>query len=190
MRETLREALQTTLLALIVFAGLQATIQNYRVEGSSMEPTLKSNEYLLVNKLVFYRLDMARLARYLPFIKAGPGDEAYVFRSPQRGDVVVFHFPGDPSRDFVKRVVGLPGDTVEIRRGTVYVNGTPLEEPYAQASPRSAMSATKLGPRQYFVLGDNRPNSNDSKDWGPVPEENIVGSVWVTYWPMSQMHLF
>ncbi|MFH1140394.1 MAG: signal peptidase I [Chloroflexota bacterium] len=190
MLRALRETLQTLLLALLLFAGLQATIQNYRVEGSSMEPTLSSDEYLLVNKLVYYRIDKARLARYLPFIDAKPGDVAYLFHPPQHGDIVVFHYPKDPSRDFVKRVIGVPGDTIEINNGRVYVNGEPLEERYVSELARTSMARETLGAEQYFVLGDNRPHSNDSKDWGTVPLEDIVGSGWITYWPLSQLGIF
>ncbi len=190
MVTTLRETLQTVLLALLLFAALQGSIQNYRVEGASMEPTLKSREYLLVNKLVYYRIDKARLARYLPFIDAEPGDVAYLFHPPQRGDIVVFHYPRDPSRDFVKRVIGVPGDTVEIRQGRVYVNDLPLEERYVSELGRTSLARETLGAEQYFVLGDNRPHSNDSKDWGTVPLEDMVGSGWITYWPLSQLGIF
>ncbi len=190
MRRALREILQTVLLGLLLFAGLQATIQNYRVEGSSMEPTLSSEEYLLVNKLFYYRIDKARLARFIPFLHAKQGEVTYLFHPPRRGDVIVFHYPKDPTRDFVKRVIGMPGETVEIRSGAVYVNGALLEEPYVENLARTTMERIVLRNGQYFVLGDNRPHSNDSKDWGPVPLEDIVGSVWITYWPFSQLRLF
>ncbi len=190
MRRTLREILQTALLALFLFSGLQATIQNYRVEGSSMVPTMRADQYLLVNKLVYYRLDKARLARYLPFVDAELEETAYVFHPPQRGELIVFRFPKDPSRDFVKRIIAIPGDTVEIQQGRVYVNDSLLDEPYVPEPPRSTMKRKVMGPDQYFVLGDNRLHSNDSRDWGPVPLENIVGRVLITYWPFSQWSVF
>lgn len=190
MLRAFRETLQTLLLALLLFAALQGSIQNYRVEGASMEPTLISREYLLVNKLVYYRIDKGRLARYLPFIDAKPGDVAYLFHSPQRGDIVVFHYPRDPSRDFVKRVIGVPGDTVELKNGRVYVNGMLQDERYVLDLARSSMERISLGAEQYFVLGDNRPHSNDSKDWGTVSLNNIVGSGWIAYWPLSQLRIF
>ena len=155
-----------------------------------MDPTLNSGQYLIVNKLVYHSLDMNRLARYLPFIQAEPGEVTYLFHRPHRGEIIVFHYPKDPSRDFVKRVVAIPDDTIEIVRGKVYVNGEPLEEPYVVDTSRSSMEEQTLGPDDYFVLGDNRPQSNDSQDWGPVPLENIVGRAWVTYWPFSKISLF
>ena len=190
MRRALREILQTTLLALLLFTGLQSSIQNYRVEGSSMEPVLVSDQYLLVNKMVYYRFDKARLTRYLPFVDAGPGEVTYLFHPPQMGEVIVFRYPKDVSRNFVKRIIGMPGDTVEIRRGKVYVNGTPQEEPYVLEPSRSTMNSVTLGPEEYFVMGDNRLHSSDSREWGPVPLENIVGRAWVTYWPFSRTNLF
>ena len=190
MRRTLREILQTALLALLLFSGLQASVQNFRVEGSSMEPTLEEGQYLLVNRLVYYRLDKAHLAEYLPFIQAEPGEVTYLFHPPQRGEVIVFRYPKEPSRDFVKRIVAIPGDTVEIRGGKVYVNGTLLEEPYIVEPQHATMERRVIGPDQCFVLGDNRLHSNDSRNWGPVPLENIVGRVWMAYWPFSQMALF
>ncbi|MEK7777811.1 MAG: signal peptidase I [Chloroflexota bacterium] len=190
MLRAFRETLQTVLLALLLFAALQGSVQNYRVEGSSMEPTIESNEYLLVNKLVYYRIDKVRLARYFPFIDAKSGDVVYLFHPPERGDIVVFHYPQDPSRDFVKRVIGVPGDTVAINNGRVYVNGLPQDEQYVSNLARSSMDRITLAAEQYFVLGDNRSHSNDSKDWGTVPLNNMVGSGWITYWPLSQLRNF
>ena len=190
MRRTLREILQTALPALLLFAGLQASVDKYRVEGSSMQPTLEDGLQLVVNKLVYYRLDKARLAKFLPFVHAEPGEVTYLFHPPQRGDVIVFRYPKDPSRDFVKRVIAVPGDTVEIRHGEVYVNGTLLEEPYVLEPSSAAMERRVMDPDEYFVLGDNRLRSNDSRVWGPVPIENIVGKAWIIYWPFSDMSLF
>ncbi len=190
MRRTLREILQTVLLTLILFAGLQGTIQNVRVDGFSMRPTLDENQYLLVNKLAYSQINLANLSRYIPFFDLG-GEESYLFDSPQKGDVVVFRFPVDPSRDFVKRVIAVPGDSVEIRDGNVLVNGTALKESYTLEAPRAiSMSEQVMGTEEYFVLGDNRLQSNDSKNWGPVPLENIIGKVFVSYWPLSEIEAF
>jgi len=190
MRRTLREILQTVLLGLLLFSGLQAGVQNFRVEGSSMNPTLGEGQYLLVNKLVYFRLDKARLAEHLPFVHAEAEDVTYLFHPPQRGEVIVFRYPKEESRDFVKRVIAIPGDTVEIQRGKVHINGTPLEEPYVVEPSRSSMEKRVMGPDEYFVLGDNRLHSNDSRNWGPVPLENIVGRVWMSYWPFSEASIF
>ncbi len=191
MRKTLREILQTILLTLILFAGLQGTIQNVRVDGFSMRPTLDANQYLLVNKLAYSQISLANLSRYIPFLDLGDEESSYLFDPPRRGDVVVFRFPIDPSRDFVKRVIAVPGDSVEIRDGNVLVNGTALKEPYILDDPQTiSMSEKVMGPEEYFVLGDNRLQSNDSKNWGPVPLENIIGKVWVSYWPLSEIEAF
>ena len=184
-----RDILQTALLALLIFMVLQGTIQNYRVEGSSMNPTLQDNQYLLANKVLYYHLDKARLARWLVFIDSEEKSFLYPFHPPSRGEVVVFRYPGDESRHFVKRVIGVPGDKVQIRGGKVYLNNTELREPYVVGSsncfpPKICQSWLSDG--EYFVLGDNRQASNDSRDWGPVPMENVVGRAWVTYWPFSE----
>ena len=187
MRAQIREILQTALLALLIFMALQASVQNFRVEGSSMQPTLHGGEYLLVNKFVYYRLDKARLARWIPFRDAEEGEVVYPFHPPRRREVVVFRFPQDPTRDFVKRVIAVPDDTVEVRAGRVYVNDELLDEPYVADRSRSVSPRRVLAEGEYFVLGDNRPSSNDSRDWGPVPLDNIVGRAWVTYWPFSDL---
>jgi signal peptidase I len=183
-----REFLEAVFLALVVFLVVQTTVQNFKVEGSSMYPTLQGGQYLLVNKLVYFRVDQERLARIVPFWKAQRPEERFAIHPPQRGDVVVFHFPRDPSRDFVKRVIGAPGDEVEIRRGVVYVNGEELEEPYLEAHDLSDMVPLSLQPGEYFVLGDNRPSSNDSRSWGVVPQDLILGKAWFVYWPPSKWH--
>ncbi|MDP3063991.1 MAG: signal peptidase I, partial [Chloroflexota bacterium] len=128
MSAAIREFIEAVLLALLVFFLIQVSVQNFRVEGSSMEPTLENAEYLLVNKMVYQKIDMQRLAGLIPFWLVKQPDKRFVFHQPRRGDVIVFRYPLDPQRDFVKRVVGGPGDTVEIRRGTVYVNNVPLDE--------------------------------------------------------------
>ena len=191
MRKTIREFLQTVLLALILFTALQATVQNYRVEGFSMQPTLEQGQYLLVNKLAYYHVDKANLSRYLPLVHAEDGEVLYVSRPPERGEVIVFRFPEDLTRNFVKRIIAVPGDTVEIRHGKVYVNGERVEEPYLQEPPTSTVMERKVVvPGEYFVLGDNRLHSNDSRSWGSVPLENIIGRVWISYWPLSTFGAF
>ena len=187
MRSQIRELLQTVLLALLIFVALQASIQNYRVQGSSMQPTLHEGQFLLVNRLVYSRLDKARLARFLPFVDAETEDVVYPFHPPQRGDVVVFLFPLDPSERFVKRIIAVPGDTVEIRRGKVYVNDELLEESYIVDSSRASLERRRMTAEEYFVLGDNRLASNDSRRFGPVPLNNILGKAWITYWPFPQL---
>ena len=183
MRGFLFESLETVLLALVVFLILQASVQNFRVEGISMDPTLAHGQYLLVNKLVY---------EPLPFQSADGTDAEsqrwiFPFHAPQQGDVIVFHEPNNPSRDFVKRVIGLPGDTVELRFGIVYVNDLPLDEPYLVKRDTSNLEPVFVQQGFYFVLGDNRAVSYDSRELGPIPQENIVGKAWFSYWPLPSI---
>jgi signal peptidase I len=179
------ELIQTVFLAAMLFLAVRALAQNFRVEGSSMEPGLHNGQYLLVNKAVYYKLNFKTLGKYIPFIDAGDGSERFLIRGPKRGDVIVFSFPGDTHRDFIKRVIALPGDKVRISDGIVYVNGTPLIEPYIHDQTVTDYAETVVPPRSYFVLGDNRRNSSDSRNWGFVPEENVIGQALISYWPLS-----
>ena len=185
MRALVRELIETVILALTIFVILQFSVQNFRVEGPSMEPTLKEGQHLLVNKLVFLRFDVGDLLALLPFVTDERPESTYAFQAPKRGDVIIFRFPRDPSRDFVKRVIGIPGDTVEIRRGEVFVNGVSLDEPYVVNRDTSNKRPFEVDEDSYYVLGDNRRASLDSRDWGTVPAENIVGRGWLRYWPLD-----
>ena len=190
MSSIVREFLEAIVLALVVFLLIQTSVQNFKVEGSSMQPTLEGGQYLLVNKLVYLRIDKERLSRIVPFWRVDDTEQSFAVHPPKRGEVIVFHFPRDPSRDFVKRVIGVPGDRVQMRNGTVFVNGQALNEPYLTSRDNSNMDQIFLREEQYFVLGDNRRGSNDSRNWGPVPEANILGKVWIIYWPLSKWELF
>ena len=159
--------LETIVVSLAVFALVYIFLfQPHQVDGHSMEPNFHNGEYILTDK-VSYRL-----------------------HAPSRGDVVVFHSPQDERVDFIKRIIGLPGETVEIRGGKVYVNGMPLEEEFLRDSPSYVFEPTRVPQGNYFVLGDNRNNSSDSHVWGMVPEENIIGRAWVRYWPPDALGLF
>ena len=140
------------------------------VEGTSMLPQLHDGERLIVNKLIYYKI---------PGISWGHID---------RGDVVVFWYPNDPDKSYVKRVIGLPGDTVELRNGVVYVNGQAMHEDYIDASYNQSSDnrvPKKVEEHHYFVMGDNRDNSSDSRIWGLVPEKYIYGKVFFRYWMPS-----
>ena len=190
LRVLIRESFETIILALLVFMVLHVSIQNYKVEGPSMEPTLNQNEYLIVNKLVYFRFDPAEVLDALPFYEGALGEgERYVFQQPKLGEVVVFRSPRDPERDFVKRVIGLPGDTVKIESGTVYVNGLRLVEPYLAREDTTNMPPVEVEPGTFFVLGDNRGSSNDSRSWGPIPADHLIGQAWVRFWPLNQLSL-
>ena len=183
-----REILEAVLLALVVLIVLQATVRNFKVEGSSMAPTLESGQFLVVDQASFLKFDRERLSRVVPFWKVDDAEPEFVFTPPERGEIIVFQYPRDTTKDFVKRVLGLPGETVEVRSGTVYVNGEAIREPYLRRLDGSSVPPLTLGEKEYYVIGDNRRNSNDSRAWGAVPEENIVGRVWLVYWPWDDLH--
>ena len=188
MRALIRELFETAILGLLIFVALHLSVQNFRVQGPSMRPTLESGEYVIVNKLVYLRIDPQEIANLIPFVNVDNNKAVYPFHAPRQGDVIIFEFPRDPTRDFVKRVIGLPGDTVRIYKGRVFVNDAPLDEPYITQQDRREMALVNVPEDSYFVLGDNRRQSNDSRDWGPVPVDNIVGRAWVSFWPLNRWH--
>jgi signal peptidase I len=186
IRTHARELLQTVLLKVVIFFSVRAVVQNFRVEGASMEPTLQTGQYLLINKAAYFRMDdTSPLARVVPGVEQG--STHYVFGGPERGDIVVFEAPTQQGKDFIKRVIGLPGDMVQVKSGKVYVNGNRLVEPYLEfeATYNYPVSGQpiRVPDDSYFVLGDNRPNSSDSHLGWFVPEGNLIGKAWVSYWP-------
>jgi signal peptidase I len=159
-KSAFREVVETIVFTLLIYFLVRTFLfENYRVVGTSMFPTLEDNQFLVVNKLV-YRL-----------------------HEPQRGDIIVFRDPQDKGRKLIKRVMGLPGDVLEIRQGQVFINARRLEEPYIPDPARYSRPPSSIPDGQYFVLGDNRNNSSDSSSWGTLPRENIVGKAWLSYWP-------
>ncbi len=158
------ELLQTVILAILLYFLIDTVVGRVRVENISMQPTLHEGEFLLVNKIAY------KLGEY------------------NRGDVIIFHYPRDPSEDYIKRLIGLPGDHVVIRNGQVFVNGEQLNEPYIAAPPRYNDEVT-VPQGQLFVLGDNRNQSSDSHSWGFVPENLVVGKALVVYWPLNDLQL-
>lgn len=176
----LGEILQTLVLALIIFLLIRNVVQNFRIEGVSMEPNFQDGQFLFINRWAYcpgLHLDVPPLGLHWSATSC--------LWQPQRGDVIVFRYPLDPTKDYIKRVIGLPGDQVSVRYGHVYVDGQLLPEPYrpdagSYSSPPMVVPAGAI-----FVMGDNRDNSSDSRSWGPLPEQNIVGRAWVSYWPPS-----
>jgi signal peptidase I len=150
---------------LFCFFLITFVAQAFRVQGTSMLPLLEDGERIIVNKFI------------------------YRFHPIERGDVVVFWYPRDPAVSFIKRVVGLPGDTVEIRTGQLYVNGQIVREDYLAPRFRDddSMAPTKVEKGYYFVLGDHRNSSNDSRSWGEVPEKYIYGRAVYRFWPLSKL---
>ncbi len=182
---TARELVETLLLAVLIFLAVRASMQNFRVEGASMQPSLDNGEYLIVNKLAYAEIDLS-IFDWLPFYDSGDNPVHHLWDSPDRGDVIVFRSPTNVKRDFIKRIMGVPGDVVEIDRveGVVTVNGEALDESYIDGKTTCSGSC---GPgvvpeRAYFVMGDNRQNSSDSRQGWFVPEENIIGKALITYW--------
>ena len=159
----LREIGITIIIAVAVFALLRLTVQSYTVIMSSMEPNFQDGECIMVDKT------------------------SYRSSGPQRGDVIIFDPPFGSPHPFIKRVIGLPGETVEIRDEKVFIDGIPLEEEYVMAPPNYTMPSTEVPENEYLVLGDNRNSSNDSHNGWTVPLDNIIGKAWFTYWPPSKL---
>jgi len=155
----LRDLLETLALAVIIFLVVNTITGRYEVQSISMEPTLHEGQYLIVSKI------------------------AYWFHGPERGDIIVLDPPNGHSEiPYIKRVIGLPGEKVEVHDGRVWVNGIALNEPYISGPPAYGENRV-LGDDEYLVLGDNRNNSSDSHIWGVLPRENIIGKSIFRYWP-------
>jgi signal peptidase I len=179
--DSIVEVTQTVLLAILLFLVIRNFIQNYRVQNISMEPNFHEGQFLIINRFSY----CPGLHLDVPFINIHVDKSACVWE-PQRGDVVVFHYPPDPSQDFIKRVIGLPGETVEVRDGEVYINGELMSEPFGPNPGSYNAPPVTLPADQYYVMGDNRNSSSDSHVWGPVPIKNIVGRAVVRYWPPNK----
>ncbi len=153
-----KDLIETIGLAIVIVVGIRLLIRNFWIDGSSMEPSLHHGQHLLATRF------------------------SYWFQPPQRGDVIVFRSPISQERDLIKRVIGLPGETVAVRDGRIWIDGQPLDEPYANPTPYNG-GPWQLGQDEIFVLGDNRPASMDSHNWGPLTLNRIIGKAWFCYWP-------
>ncbi len=163
-RGFMREVLETVLPALIIVLVINMFLaQATRVEGQSMEPNLHNNERLIIEKVSYY------------------------VHPPERGDIIVLRLPNRRSDPLIKRIIGLPGETVEITDGSVYINGELLDEPYLNQNTYQGMPPRVVPDNEVFVLGDNRGFSNDSRAFGFVPFSDIVGRAWFRYWPLSDI---
>ena len=178
-----RESIQTIIMAVLIFLLMQTSFQSFRVQGASMLPNLENKQYLMINKAVYLHVRMGEAARYVPFLDR-LGEVIYLFHPPRRGEVVVFHPPLNSQDDYIKRIIGLPGETIAIKDGKVYIDDKPLDEPFIEDAPRYTMTARKVPEGHFFVLGDNRNLSSDSHNWGPVPYQLMVGKAWVSLWPL------
>lgn len=163
----LKDIVEAVLIAVILAVLIRMfVIQPFYIPSSSMEPTLKPGDRIIVNKFI------------------------YRFKEIQRGDVMVFKYPLDPSRDFIKRVIGLPGDTLEIRDSVLYINDNKIAEPYLPKGLRfGSYGPVKIPQDEYFMMGDNRNNSEDSRVWGFLPREKVVGKAFVVFWPIDRVKI-
>lgn len=160
-----REIVETLALALLIFLAVHFTVQNYQIDGPSMQNTLQTGQYVLVNKT------------------------AYLFHAPERGDVIVFHQPNQPDRDLIKRVIGLPGDKITLDSTNIWVNGVKLQEPYVFEQGNPNTQPITVPANSYFVLGDHRKVSEDSRYFGVVPKDDIVGKAVLIDWPVGQWQI-
>jgi signal peptidase I len=155
---------ETLVLSVVLFVSVNIISARIRVDGDSMVPTLISGEYVVVNRM------------------------SYRLGNPHRGDIIVFHFPRNPAEEYIKRIIGLPGDMIEVMNGTVYINGQPLDESYLDVKVNYT-GKWEVPQGHLFVLGDNRNNSSDSHDWGTVPMNYVVGKAVMVYWPPPEWGL-
>ncbi|HAF17192.1 MAG: signal peptidase I [Thermacetogeniaceae bacterium] len=158
-----KDILQAVVLAIILATVIRVwLLEPFFIPSPSMEPTLFPGDRIIVNKI------------------------GYKFREPERGDVIVFHYPLDPERDFVKRVIAFEGETIEIRNNYVYIDGQRLEEPYIPDVVIGDFEPVRVPKGHYFVMGDNRNNSEDSREWGPLDKDLLIGKAIFIYWPFSR----
>jgi len=184
-RSVVREWIESIIIAFILAMIIRVfLVQAFKIPTGSMRTTLMEGDIILVNKLIY--------GAKIPFTNLRlPG-----FRQPKRGDVIVFIYPEDPKKDFIKRLIGLGGETVEIKNGTIYINGSPLLEPlfssrYYYNRGRFAGEGEKIVVpwNSFFVLGDNSASSQDSRYWGFVPKKNILGEAILIYWPPRRIRI-
>ncbi len=168
VREFFVELLQVVIVALVIIIPVRYFfIKPFYVKGASMEPTFFDHEYLVIDEI------------------------SYRFKEPVRGDIIVFRYPRDPKQYFIKRIIGLPGETVQVTGSNVYINGEQVEEPYLdEGTTTVGEMVVTLQPDEYFVLGDNRSFSLDSRSFGPLPRQYIVGKTWIRGWPFNKVTVF
>lgn len=188
---TVRELVETFVLAACIYFGVQLVVPPYAVDGASMDPALTDGERLLVNRTAYAHFDANALWSLIPGIERASPDVVYPFDQPRRGDIVVFTPPVASDRPYIKRVIGLPGDTIRFASGYVFVNDERLNEPY-QESPETFCTGAEhcrllVPTNMVYVLGDNRTNSADSRFFGVVALDEIVGKAWLANWPLDQL---
>ncbi|MFC2018083.1 signal peptidase I [Chloroflexota bacterium] len=170
LKGNIRQILITILIVVVIFLGMHYSLQSFTVSGQSMQPSFVDGEWLLVDKLTYH------------------------FSSPSRGDVIIFDPPGNSDQPYIKRIIGLPGEYIEIKNGRIYISNDEGDFEYVETTdlpdiPSSYTNSWEIPEDHYFVLGDNRPVSGDSRSFDTVPRGNIIGKVWIRYWPPSEWGL-
>ena len=176
----LSETLEIVALALIIFLGVRGIAQNFIVSGESMSPTFQPNQLLIANRLAYINIDIT----WIPW---HTGSQWQPFGNPEQGEIIVFAFPGDTERDFLKRILAVPGQTIEIRNGTIFVDNQALNEPYVTDPWFGTMPSQIVPPNNFFVVGDNRRNSFDSRSWGMLEKDLLIGRADFRYWPLKEL---
>jgi len=175
-KSKVREYAETLIIALAIALFVRSfVVQAFKIPSSSMEPTLLVGDHILVNKFLY--------GTRIPVI----GKKVFSFSKPRRGDVIVFIFPNDRSKDYIKRVIGLSGEKVEIRERKIYINDRLIEDPWGVFNSWGPSGRDTYGPKMIpqnslFVMGDNRDNSEDSRYWGYVPLDDVLGKAFIMYW--------
>ena len=187
------ELTRTLLLAALVFLGARTVVLPYEVEGASMTPNLHNSERVLVNRTVYFHVDLNKFINLIPGVDKEGTNEFYPFHSPERGDIIVLNPPLSSSQPYIKRVIGLGGESISFKNGYVFVNGEQLVEPYIDGAITRCNGTPYCSidvPDGYvYVLGDNRDNSSDSRAFGLVKIEDIIGKAWFTNWPLTDVGL-
>lgn len=187
----IREIVETLLLALVIFVGVRLIVLNFRVDGESMVPNLTNGEMLLVNRNVYFHFDLNGVLDALPLIERDGENIVYPFHPPERGDIIVFEPPVQSSdKPYIKRVIGLPGERVTFEGVNVFIDGVQLNEPYIVEDTGcvgSQICDVVVPEGHIFVLGDNRNNSSDSRSFGVVDVDDIIGKAWIGYWPTDEI---
>jgi signal peptidase I len=184
----LSEIFKTAFLAILIFTLARTVVLPYEVEGSSMSPNLQNGERVLVNRSVYYHFNLNEIVNLIPGTHRTGDHEIFLFHGPQRGDVLVLNPPVDSNKPYIKRDIAVAGDHVSFEDGYVYINGERLDEPYingAITDCRGRYCDLTVPDGYVYVLGDNRENSQDSRYFGPVAVENIIGKAWFSNWPMD-----
>lgn len=190
MTKATQSLLLTLVLAGIVFVLVNTSFQNFQVEGTSMTPNIQDGQFILVNKAAYRRVDLGPVSDWLPFLDRDGDGYVEPFGEPERGQVVIFDLESQPGRKFIKRVIGLPGETIEIRPGgMLFVNRVHLDESYLPRLGNKLVQPLVVPPNEYFVMGDERVRSFDSRDWGTLPRRNIIGKAWFSYYPFGEAGL-